>query len=77
MKARYVGLQEINFENEKGVSISGKNAYFLWEDENVVGLKAGKFFIKDNVELPNDIKFNDFVDLTFTMKGKIERISKV
>lgn len=76
MKAKMVGLQDLQFKNDRGENIVGKNVYILWEDENVVGLKAGKLFLKEGIEVPKDIKINDMVQLSFTMTGKVEAIYK-
>ncbi len=51
--------------------------YVAFPDENTEGLQADRFFLKDSIELPKDIRLNDKIDLSFNHKGKIEAVSKV
>ncbi len=76
MKAQFVGVQELDFQTERGDNIKGKNLYILHEDENVTGLKASKIFVKEGVNIPKDVKLNDMLDISFNMKGKVEAIYK-
>ena len=76
MKAKLVGVQDIHFTNNNGEEISGTKIYCAFQDENVEGLKTADFFIKDGITLPKDTKLNDIIDITFTMKGKVEMIFK-
>ena len=76
MKAKIVGIQELNFQTDRGENIVGNNLFILHEDENVTGLKASKVFVKDGVNLPKDVKLNDMIDISFNMKGKVEAIYK-
>ncbi|WP_069999861.1 hypothetical protein [Cellulosilyticum sp. I15G10I2] len=76
MKAKFVGIQDLNFQNDKGETITGKNLFIVYEDENVTGLKAGKLFLKEGTTLPKDVKLNDTLELSFNMKGKVEAIFK-
>ena len=76
MKAKFVGIQELNFQTNRGENIVGNNLFILHEDENVTGLKASKIFVKEGINLPKDIKLNDTLDISFNMKGKVEAIYK-
>ncbi len=77
MLVRLIGVQNINFTNNIGEEINGTNIFCAFEDENVEGLRAEKFFLKSGIVLPKDTKLNDTIDLAFNMKGKVEAISKV
>lgn len=76
MKAKFVGIQELNFQTDRGENIVGNNLFILHEDENVTGLKASKVFVKAGINLPKDVKLNDTLDISFNMKGKVEAIYK-
>lgn len=76
MKVKLVGVQKINFTNNGGEEISGTNIYCLFEDENVQGARADKFFLKNGLALPAGTQINDLLDLSFNMRGKIEKIEK-
>lgn len=76
MKAKIVGIQELNFQTDRGENIVENNLFILHEDENVTGLKASKVFVKEGVNLPKDVKLNDMIDISFNMKGKVEAIYK-
>lgn len=76
MKVKFVGIQELNFQTDRGENIIGNNLFILHEDENVTGLKASKVFVKEGINLPKDVKLNDTLDISFNMKGKVEAIYK-
>lgn len=75
MEAKLVGVQTVNFTNNKGETIKGTNVYCAFEDSNVNGLRTEKFFLKDGIKLP-ECKINDTIEITFNMKGKVEKIYK-
>lgn len=77
MQVQVVGEQPVYFTNSKGETISGKNIYVAFKDENVNGLKTEKVFLKEGIDLPKDTKINDIIDISFNMKGRVENIKKV
>lgn len=66
MKAQLVGIQLVNFTNNKGETIIGTNIFCAFKDENVEGLRTEKFFLKSEVKLP-DCKINDTIEISFNM----------
>ncbi len=76
MIAQLIGLQNINFTNQNGETINGTNMFVAFVDENVDGLRCDKFFLKENIALPKDIKLNDKINISFNHKGKVEEVSK-
>lgn len=76
MKVQLVGVQEIHFLNNLGEPINGVNLYCAFKDEKVEGLRTEKFFLKDGIALPKDVKVNDSLEIAFNMKGKVEAVSK-
>lgn len=76
MQMTLVGVQEIQFTNDSGKEIRGKNVFCAFNDENVDGVRTEKFFLKEGIPLPKDIQLNDIIDVAFNMKGKVEKISK-
>lgn len=77
MQARLLGVMKVNFTNNQNESVQGTNLFVAFQDENVEGLRAEKFFLKDNIALPKETKINDVIDIVFNFKGKIEAINKV
>lgn len=75
MQVKLVGVQPINFTNNSGEAINGTNIFVAFKDENVDGLRTEKFFLKNEIKLP-DCKINDTLDISFNMKGKVEMIYK-
>ncbi len=76
MRVQLLGVQRIEFNNANGEKISGNNFYISFKDENVNGEKTEKLFIKEGIEIPEDLKLNDTIEVTFNMKGKVESVSK-
>lgn len=77
MKVKLLGSMPINFRNNQGENISGTTIFVAFNDENVDGLRTEKFFLKENISLPENIKINDNLDIAFNHRGKIEMISKL
>lgn len=76
MKAQLYGVQAIDFTNSNGEKINGWNIFTGFEDANVQGLRTEKFFLREGVELPKDVKLNDEIEISFNYKGKVEKIQK-
>ncbi len=53
------------------------NIFAAFKDENVHGLRTEKFFLKEGISLPEQVKINDTLEISFNYKGKIESITKV
>lgn len=66
----------MDFITDNG-AVKGTNLFVSYEDENVVGKRTDKFFVKESIALSKDIKPNDIVDIDFNNKGKVLRVSKV
>ena len=49
---------EILFTNKDGEQIVGMNIFVAFKDENVHGLRAEKFFLKEGISLPEQVKVN-------------------
>lgn len=76
MLAKLLGTSEVHFTDNNGRTVDGMNIYTAFQDENTNGYKVDKFFLKEGISLPKDTKLNDTIDLSFNMKGKVEKISK-
>ena len=76
MRAKLFGVQEVDFTNGNGEKISGWNIFTGFGDANVQGLRTEKFFLREGVELPKDVKLNDEIEISFNYKGKVEKIQK-
>lgn len=76
MQVQLVGVQHINFTNQSGENINGTNLFVAFRDENVEGLRTEKFFLKEAIILPKNVKLNDTLDISFNHRGKIEAVYK-
>lgn len=76
MRAKLLGIQVVDFLNGSGEKISGWNIFTGFEDANVQGLRTEKFFLKKGISLPEDVKLNDDIEISFNYKGKVEKIQK-
>ncbi len=77
MQAKLIGKMKLEFQNREGDVIKGINLFVAFADPNVEGLRCEKFFVKDGIPLPDQLKVNDTIDLGFDYKGKIEYIDKL
>lgn len=75
MLIKFLGKKSVGFTNDKGETISGITLYGCFQDPSVEGYRAEHFFIRDGIEFP-DCKLNDMLDISFNMKGKVEKITK-
>ena len=76
MQAKLIGVMGVDFSNANGEQIQGTNIFVAFKDENVQGLRTEKFFLKNDMALPEQTKINDTLELSFNHKGKIESINK-
>ena len=77
MQAKLLGFMGVDFTNKDGEQIVGMNIFAAFKDENVHGLRTEKFFLKEGISLPEQVKINDTLENSFNYKGKIESITKV
>lgn len=76
MQATLLGVMDVNFTNNSGDTIHGMNIFVAFDDDNVQGKRCEKFFLKDGIRLPKDIKLNDAINVVFNHKGKVEMVYK-
>ena len=77
MQAKLLGFMGVDFTNKDGEQIVGMNIFVAFKDDNVHGLRAEKFFLKEGISLPEQVKVNDTLEISFNYKGKIESITIV
>ena len=77
MQAKLLGFMGVDFTNKDGEQIVGMNIFAAFKDENVHGLRTEKFVLKEGISLPEQVKINDTLEISFNYKGKIESITKV
>ena len=75
-RARLDGVQKLNFKTSNGDEINGINIFVSYKDENVEGLRTNKFFLREGVSLPKEVKLGDALDQSFNMKGKVDMVLK-
>ena len=76
MLFKVIGIQNVDFTNNHGEKIVGKNLFCAYEDVNTEGFKCEKIFAKPEL-LPKDLKANDTVEASFTMNGKLDSIKLI
>jgi hypothetical protein len=76
MQAQLLGVQYVDFKNNSGETISGTNIFVAYKESGVEGMRAEKYFLKEGITLPKDIKLNSVLELSFNRKGKIEAVYK-
>jgi hypothetical protein len=75
MIVQVIGKQALDFTTKEGQLIKGTNLYVAYKEENTEGLKADRFFVRDGVVIPKEMKINDKLDIGFNNRGKIEAIN--
>lgn len=76
MQAKLLGFMGVDFTNTNGEKVKGTNIYLGFKDANVTGMKAQKFFVKEDIKFPEQIKVNDVLEIGFDYRGKVESITK-
>jgi len=76
MFAKLLGIMELNFKNSNGEQVQGANIFVSYQDENVIGEKTDKFYVKKEIAIPEQIKIGDVLNISFNCKGKVEAITK-
>ena len=76
MLFRLLGVSPISFTDSTGRLISGTSLYLGSVDPRVTGLKCDKVWVSGEIVLP-DCKPNDNLDISFNMKGRVEKVEKV
>ena len=77
MQVTFVGHNKVDFTNDKGERIVGNNIFVNYPDPDVIGQFAGKIFVRPDIEIPQGIKVNEIIEMSFTPKGKLTKIAKV
>ena len=72
-----IGMRALNFTSNDGHQIVGTTLFVSFDDdsESVIGEKTDKLFVKDSIALPSNLKPGDAVNISFTQKGKVEKVS--
>lgn len=76
MQAVLLGICELNFKSSTGDNIEGKQLFYAYPEQNTIGHRADKVFIRKDIKLP-DMKPNDTINLFFDRKGKVEAVTLV
>ena len=75
MIVNVVGKSKVDFSNASGEIIRGTTLYVTHIVDNVEGLKAEKFFIKESISC-NDVNVGDNIEIFFNQRGKVDTIRK-
>lgn len=74
MLVQILGKQTLDFTTRDGQLIKGTNLYVAYQQEDIVGLKSDKFFVRDGIIIPKELKINDKAEVYFDHRGKVEGI---
>lgn len=77
MEALVMGIQNIEFVDKQNKPVAGKRLYLAFLEESVQGYRTEAFFVRSNVQMPENIQPNDRIKVEFSYKGKIQAISKL
>lgn len=76
MLVNVIGIQRLDFDTNDGGHIEGTNLFCAYKDDNVEGMKAERFFVKKEIELPKQIQAGDKLNIFFNQKGRVEAVTK-
>ena len=83
-KVHLVGIQPLDFPNNKGEQIKGINLHVNFEDDNVYGHKADTKFLSDilcnnkGITIETLLPYLDTdIDIEVNLKGKVTGITSV
>lgn len=68
------GLQPIDFINNNGERIEGTNVFVGYRDENVIGQRTEKLFIKKGFPIPKELVPGAVIELWFDIKKRLDGI---
>lgn len=74
MLVQILGKQILDFTTRDGQLIKGTNLYVAYQQEDIVGLKSDKFFVRDGIIIPKELKINQKAEVYFDHRGKVEGI---
>lgn len=70
----------LDFKANDGHQIEGTTLYVSYEVDNIeslIGFKTDKLFVKSSIPLPTGLKPGDIADISFNLKGKVEKIELI
>lgn len=76
MQVKLIGVMPVDFSNANGERICGTNLFVAFKDEQVSGMRTDKFFVRAETALPEQMKPNDTLEVSFNHKGKVEYVDK-
>lgn len=76
MEVKLIGIMPVDFSNANGERICGTNLFVGFKDNSVSGMRTDKFFVKQDIALPEQMKPNDTLEVSFNHKGKVEYVDK-
>jgi len=77
MIVELTGYRKLDFTAQDGSVVKGTQLFISFSDEDVVGSKTEKVFIRDGMPLPAGMKPGDAISIEFDMKGKVVDISGI
>ena len=75
MKAKLIGYSPVEFTTSDGKIVEGMTISVGCQDEHTTGMRAERFFVKKEIEIPQ-VKIGEDINVYFTQRGKVEAITK-
>jgi len=74
MKAKLVGVRDLDFTASDGKRVKGVTLHLIFADEGVNGHATDKIFVRSEIELPKDLAVGKSLQVFFNRRGKVEAV---
>lgn len=75
MKSKLIGYSSVAFSTPDGKLVEGTTISVGCPDEHTTGMRAERFFVKKEIEIPQ-VKIGEDINIFFNQRGKVEAITK-
>lgn len=77
MNAVVHGIQKVDFINDQGERIQGTKLFIGYRNDNVVGQKTDKLFLKAGFPIPKELAPGVVLDLSFDINKHLDKLQVV
>ena len=76
IKANIVGMREVHYTNSQGREVNGRNLYYIFEDDHIVGNGADSVYLPDSKYKSEIFTVGDFCRIA-VVKGYKEFVERI
>ena len=76
IKANIVGMREVHYTNSQGREVNGRNLYYIFEDDHIVGNGADSVYLPDSKYKSEIFTVGDFCRIAVG-KGYKEFVERI